>query len=402
MAVDVGKLGEIAGWLANGAPSPRPGVMMQRLCDGLGAAGIPVSRVGLFVRTLHPDIYGRNFIWRKGSPVAAGTADFDIRDTPEYQRSPLRTVFEQGREVRQSLLDGGGAGIPFFDDMRAEGVTDYIALPLFDVDGSAHASSWATYDPAGFDDEQLTRLRALMPALARVIEILGLRRVASTLLDTYVGNRAGERILAGQIRRGHTETMHAAIWLSDLRGFTSLSDRLPAGAVVNVLNLYFDCQVAPILKNGGEVLKFMGDGLLAVFPIEDESDTGDVCARVLQAARHSRANVATLRHECAGEMLENFRFGLALHIGNVLYGNIGGGNRLDFTCIGPAVNLAARMEKIAAKSNRAIVASAAFARQLKADWADLGEFPVAGFSSAQRVYGLADETPDSVTPQAPS
>jgi adenylate cyclase len=228
--------------------------------------------------------------------------------------------------------------------------------------------------------------------LARIIEIINLRRTASILLDTYVGNRAGERILGGQIRRGHTDTMHAAIWLSDLRGFTALSDRLPAETVVDILNQYFDCQVSAIRAHGGEVLKFMGDGLLAVFPIaEQEGDIHQVCTRVLEAARESRASVEAM-HYPIGEMLERFRFGLALHVGPVLYGNIGGGNRLDFTCIGPAVNLAARLEKIAGRLNRTIVASAGFAGICAGGWADLGEFPIAGFAKAERVYGLLDET----------
>jgi len=213
------------------------------------------------------------------------------------------------------------------------------------------------------------------------------------LLDTYVGNRAGERILAGQIRRGHTDTMHAAIWLSDLRGFTPLSDRLPAEAVVEILNHYFDCQVTAIREQGGEVLKFMGDGLLAVFPIaEQDGDPTEVCGRVLRAARASRASVDALEYPF-GDSVERFRFGVALHVGKLLYGNIGGGNRLDFTCIGPAVNLAARLEKIASNLKRTVVASEAFAGVCGSAWADLGAFPIAGFSNVQRVFGLRDEVP---------
>jgi adenylate cyclase len=277
--------------------------------------------------------------------------------------------------------------------MRTEGVTDYIALPLLSTDGAAHASSWTTKEPGGFSDEQLNGLRSLMPPLARLVEITNQRRRASILLDTYVGNRAGERILRGQIRRGHTETMHAAIWLSDLRGFTALSDRLPAETVVDILNVYFDCQVPAIRNHGGEVLKFMGDGLLAVFPIaEAEGDNRRVCANVLEAARESRASVDAINYRI-GETIERFRFGVALHVGKILYGNIGGGNRLDFTCIGPAVNLAARLEKIAGRLSRTIVASEGFAGICDGGWSNLGEFPIAGFSKAERVYGLADERP---------
>jgi adenylate cyclase len=277
--------------------------------------------------------------------------------------------------------------------MRAEGVTDYIAVPLRYIEGTVHASSWSTRQAGGFTDEQLNALRKLVPALARYIEIISLRRTATTLLDTYVGNRAGERIMGGQIRRGHTESMHAAVWLSDLRGFTALSDRLPAETVVDILNHYFDCQVDAIRAHGGEVLKYMGDGLLAVFPIDEYvGDAPQVCSRVLEAARESRSSVLDL-HYPIGDTIERFRFGLALHVGPILYGNIGGGNRLDFTCIGPAINLAARLEKIASRLHRTIVASEGFAGICSGGWSDLGEFPIAGFSKAQRVYGLLDEVP---------
>jgi adenylate cyclase len=387
-------LKRIADWLIDGARSVvSPPLMVAEICERLVAAGLPLWRVGVFVRTLHPDILGVNFIWKPGAEVAVGSADFDLLESPEFRNSPLAIVFGEGREVRHLIDDPESKRFPFLDDMRAEGVTDYIALPLHATDGTVHATSWTTRQPGGFSDEQLNGLRSLMPPLARVVEITNQRRKASILLDTYVGNRAGERILGGQIRRGHTETMHAAIWLSDLRGFTALSDRLPAETVVDILNHYFDCQVPAIRSHGGEVLKFMGDGLLAVFPIaEADGDIHQVCARVLEAARESRASVHAMQYPI-GETVERFRFGVALHVGKILYGNIGGGNRLDFTCIGPAVNLAARLEKIAGRLSRTIVVSAGFAGICAGGWTDLGEFPIAGFSKAERVYGLADEAP---------
>jgi adenylate cyclase len=385
---------KITDWLIDGARSAAsPPQMMADTCERIVQAGLPLWRVGIFIRTLHPDIFGRNFIWRPGAEVEVGTVDFHILDSPEFNSSPLAIVFRQGVEVRGRLDDPQSKRFPFFDDMRAEGVTDYIALPLLFMDGSVHASSWTTKQPGGFSDEQLNALRSLVLPLARLIEIVSLRRTASILLDTYVGNRAGERILGGQIRRGHTETMQAAIWLSDLRGFTALSDRLPAETVVDILNGYFDCQVSAIRTHGGEVLKFMGDGLLAVFPIDEYvGDVQQVCSSVLEAARESRANVDAM-HYPIGEAVEHFRFGVALHVGRILYGNIGGGNRLDFTCIGPAVNLAARLEKIAGRLHRTIVASEGFAGICAGGWTELGEFPIAGFSKAERVYGLLDETP---------
>jgi adenylate cyclase len=343
------------------------------------------------VTTLHPDTYGRSFIWRAGGDVAVNTADFDILQTPEFMRSPVVVVQTTARELRYRMDDPDGRRFPLFDDLRNEGVTDYLALPLLYTDGTVHVASFTTKELSGFTDEQLAVLRKVVLPFSRVGEIMAMRRTAATLLDTYVGNRAGERIWAGQIRRGHAEEMQAAIWLSDLRGFTALSDRLPAATVVDILNQYFDCQVPAIRKHGGEILKFMGDGLLAVFPIARDGDLGEVCAACLEAGKEARANVDAM-HYPSSDGIERFRFGVALHIGAILFGNIGGMSRLDFTCIGPAVNLAARLEKIASKLHRTVVASAAFAGACHNDWTDLGEFPIAGFSRAQRVFGLHDET----------
>jgi adenylate cyclase len=387
--MDTVELEKLVKWLGSSAVTPVE--VLSGTCERLVAAGVPLWRVGIFVRTLHPDAFGRSFVWRPGADVVINTAGFDLPDSPEYKRSPLAVLYASGQEVRYRLNDPESRRFPFFDDMREEGVTDYIALPMHFTDGNTHATSWTTKAPGGFSDEHLAALRAVVQPFARLAEIFAMRRTAAALLDTYVGNRAGERIWAGQIRRGHAEAMQAAIWLSDLRGFTALSDRLAARTVVDILNQYFDCQVPAIRKHGGEILKFMGDGLLAVFPIaKDGGDLGEVCARVLQAAREARASVEAMRYP-VGEGDERFRFGVALHIGEILFGNIGGMSRLDFTCIGPAVNLAARLEKIAGKLSRTVVASAVFAGVSKDGWTELGEFPIAGFSKTQRVFGLRDE-----------
>jgi adenylate cyclase len=386
-------LQELTAWLIDGAPSCTPVSLLSETCERLVAAGLPLWRAGAFVKTLHPDAFGRSFIWRQGADVVINTADFDFPDSPQFRQSPLALLFGSGQEIRYRLDDPATRRFPLFDDLRAEGITDYVALPLLFTDGTTHASSWTTKHPDGFSEAQISVLRTIVRPFARLGEIFALRRTAATLLDTYVGNRAGERIMAGQIRRGHAETMQAAIWLSDLRGFTALSDRLAPEIVVDILNQYFDCQVPTIRQHGGEILKFMGDGLLAVFPIaKDRGNVSEVCARVLKAAREARTNVDAMQYP-SGEGGERFRFGVALHIGGILFGNIGGPSRLDFTCIGPAVNLAARLEKIAGRLARTVVASEAFAGAGSGDWTDLGEFPVAGFSKAARVYGLADETP---------
>jgi adenylate cyclase len=391
--MDTSELDRLTRWLMEGARSaPTPATFLKEMCERLVAAGLPLYRVGAFVQTLHPDVFGRSFVWREGADeIVVTTANFDLPDSPRFKNSPLAILYASGHEVRYRLDDPESKRFPFFDDMRTEGVTDYIALPLLFTDGSIHASSWSTRAEGGFTDVHLAALRDVIPPFSRLGEIHAMRRTAAALLDTYVGNRAGERILAGQIRRGHAEEMQAAIWLSDLRGFTALSDRLVPETVVDILNQYFDCQVPVIREHGGEILKFMGDGLLAVFPIaKDGGNLSEVCGRVLQASRKARTNVDAM-HYPSGNVVERFRFGVALHIGGILFGNIGGISRLDFTCIGPAVNLAARLEKIAGKQRRTVIASAAFAGACADDWVDLGEFPIAGFSQAQRVFGLREE-----------
>ena len=391
--MNIAELQKLNDWLIDGGRSATsPSKFMAECCERMVAAGLPLWRVGVFVRTLHPEIYGRNFIWKPGAEVEIGTVDYHILESPDFHTSPLIIVFQQGVEVRARVDDPVSKRFPIIEELRAEGVTDYVALPLPFIGGTVNASSWTTKQPGGFTEEQLAALRSLSKPLARVVEIISLNRMAASLLDTYVGNSAGERIMGGQIRRGHTETMNAAIWLSDLRGFTALSDRLPAETGVDILNQYFDCQVTAIKKHGGDVLKYMGDGLLAVFPIDEYVvDERQVCSHVLEAAHETRASIAELKYP-VGDAIERFRFGVALHVGRILYGNIGGGNRLDFTCIGPAVNLAARLEKIASQTKRTIVASEGFAGICRGGWSDLGEFPVAGFAKAARVYGLADET----------
>jgi hypothetical protein len=216
--MDATSLRKVSDWIIDGARSAAtPSQMMAECSERLVQAGLPLWRVGVFVRTLHPEIIGWSFIWKPGEEVHVGTVDFNFRATPEFTFSPLAVVFRDGVEVRADPRGPDSERFPILVDLRAEGVTDYLALPLMFMDRAVHASSWTTKQPGGFTDKQLDAIRSLMAPLARYTEIVSLRRTATMLLDTYVGNSAGERILGGQIRRGHTETMQAAIWLSDLR-----------------------------------------------------------------------------------------------------------------------------------------------------------------------------------------
>jgi adenylate cyclase len=382
----------IVDWLIDGARSaPLAQEVLTELCERLVAAGLPLWRAMVFVRTLHPEVVGRRFIWRPDTGTIVTDGGFDLLERDVFRNSPMVYVSETGAALRRRIEDAGcPMDFPVLYDLRDEGVTDYVVSPLHFTDGTFHSASWATRRPGGFAAAELALIDSIVGPLTRVAEIRAYFRVAGNLLATYVGKNAGERVLAGRIRRGDTEQIHAAIWLSDMRGFTRLADRLPAQALVDLLNRYFDCQVPAIAEHGGEVLKYIGDGLLAIFPIGAAADAGKICASAFAAALAARANVKALRAaEGDGEAV---RFGLALHVGDVMYGNIGSGNRLDFTCIGPAVNLAARLEKIAGRLGRTVLASQEFATRYCRHLVPIGKFAAAGFAEKQTAFGLDDES----------
>jgi adenylate cyclase len=374
-------------WLIEGAPSaPQPHDVLSTLCARLVACDVPLWRVVVFVRTLHPNVAAWHGDWRLGEPVRVTQMPHQAVAAALFANSPLGSVCRNGRALR-CRSDGTHRRCDFsgFELLRADGVTDCWITPLVFSMGEINAASWATCEVGGFTDQQLGRIEQLLAPLARVAEIHTLRRTAINLLDTYVGHRSAERILAGAIRRGDTEAIHAAIWLSDMRGFTYLADRLPAAELVALLNRYFDCQIPAITRNGGEVLKFIGDGLLAIFPV---NGTGaESCAAALAAAEEASAAVATMA-TAPDIALHRVRFGVALHLGEVEYGNIGGKKRLDFTCIGPAVNLAARLEQLAGRLGRTIVASSAFSRHCAPPLLPLGEFTLPGFARSETVFSV--------------
>jgi adenylate cyclase len=380
-------------WLVDGARSARqPQDVLTQLCARLLACGLPLHRVAVFVRTLHPNVMGRRFLWRRGEGVVVTEAEYGITDTDTYLRSPVPVVFERGETIRRRLADPACPNdYEILAEMRAEGVTDYLIQPLPFTNGEVHAVSWTTRRPSGFSDDDMAALEAIRPPLARLAEVYALRRVAATLLDTYVGRDAGERILQGQIRRGDIERIDAVILLSDLRDFTAHSDRLPGEAVIRMLNAYYDGLVPALEAHGGEVLKFLGDGLLAIFPVA--GDPAVACRAALAAADQARAALREGNPERAARGEPELRFGLALHLGEVLYGNIGSAGRLDFTTIGPAVNLTARLENLARDLGRDLVASAAFACHCPAALHSLGTFRLRGFQAPQEVFAPADGAP---------
>jgi len=356
--------------------------------EQLVLAGIPLFRLAYFQVTLHPEFAGKGYVWRRGQGVQVGIrAHGDNQDT-EYRDNPLPVVFEQQKTVRVRLQQIEPQA-PLLKELKAEGATDYVALPLIFSTGHVDALSVVSDHPDGFSMTDLDRMFLLQFAFTRIVETHSLRDMAVNLLNAYVGRAAGARILAGEVRRGEGQTIDAVIWICDLRGFTRASDALPRDTIIALLNDYFDAMGAIVTDAGGEILKFMGDGMLAIFPVPDGDDAAETARRASRAAASVSDAMLVLNRirSAAGE--PTVRFGLALHIGEVMFGNIGASQRLDFTVIGPAVNHAARLEKLCGPLDRPVILSAAMAGLLPDGEVQLlGRHELKDIDEPQAIYGL--------------
>jgi adenylate cyclase len=365
--------------------------LLRGLCERLLEAGLPLARASFHIRTLHPELFGMGFYWQRGTEeIRVFRAEHGIQQTPLYQRSPMRLLFEGASAVRQRLDlpdTGFDFDFPLLEELRAQGLTDYVALPMTFSDGKIHGTTWSSDRPGGFTTEDLRQIYDLLPLFALLLEIHLDRRIAVNLLDTYVGRAAGERILRGQITRGSGETVRAAIWFCDLRGFTELSERTDRDTLLACLNQYFDCMAGPVEKHGGEILKFIGDAMLAMFPL----DAAQACPRALQAAIDARAAMDRLNSERHRRGEQALGFGIALHAGDVMYGNIGAANRLDFTVVGPAVNLASRLERLCRTLGLSFLISDTFAGMCAcADYRSLGTHRLIGIARPVEVFTVPE------------
>jgi adenylate cyclase len=374
--------GPLVDWLAERAVAPGGlPAFFAELCERLAAAGVPVWRATLGLERLHPEESGSTVIWRDGSLTREVRPRAGILTSDAYLRSPTRVVDETGRPFRRRLAAEGDLGMPLLEELRAEGATDYVMLPLAFVDTTRTAVvSFATKAPGGFADAAVAALDLAARLASPYFERAVLRKIAVDLLAAYLGPAAGRRVFDGHVERGDVETVTAAVWFCDLRGFTALSERLPRREVIALLNRFFDATGGAVEDHGGEILKFMGDGLLAVFPVE--GDAGVTCARALDAAAAAGRAVEALAAE-GGPAL---RFGLALHLGEVEFGNVGTRHRLDFTVIGPAVNHASRLEALTKDLGEPVLASAAFARAAARPMRRLGSFALRGVQGEVEVF----------------
>jgi len=352
------------------------------------AAGIPLWRLAYFQMTLHPEIAGKAYTWRRGGRAVTGEAPHGLRQEARFRDGPLRSVFEERKTLRVRLEDSEPTA-PVLRELKGDGATDYVALPLVFSTGRVDALSVVSDAPGGFSHHDLDRMYMLQFAFTRIVEIHSLRDTAVYLLDAYVGREAGQRILAGDIQRGGGQAIEAVIWYCDLRGFTKLSDRMPRDVVIALLNDYFGATGAAVTAAGGEILKFMGDAMLAIFPVANPAARPEAVAQAVHAAMAASDAIAALneRRHAAGD--PTIRFGLALHLGEVLFGNIGASARLDFTVIGPAVNHAARLEKLCSALAAPVVMSEAVAALLPHDQVEpLGAHSLKDIAEPQTVYGL--------------
>lgn len=375
-------------WLVDGAPgAAAPTDVVTRIGAELLDEGIALDQLTSFVATLHPDVYGRMFTWTPGGAAQVEELSYTHTQSPAFATSPLAVVARDKRELRRRLDEPGGTrDFPQLAELAAAGYTDLVVLPMVFTTGEGHAFTLATRRPSGFRDDELAAFRHVVRPLARLAEILALRRTATNLLSTYVGRNAGDRVLAGRIKKGDIEDIRAVIWFSDLRGFTQLSQRASPRVVIDALNQAFDCQVAAVDRHGGEVLKFMGDGMLAIFPIAESIDAA--ATRAVQASRDAFTSLGALNATRAKLTEPPLRFGVALHVGEVAYGNIGGASRLDFTAIGPAVNLASRIEGLTGKLDKRVLLSEALAKACSAPTRAVGRFELKGVAGEQEVFEL--------------
>lgn len=361
----------------------------------LNNVGLPIDRSTLHLPQLHPQIRARTVLWEAEAggameiPRVHGVEQSDL-----FLKSPVRLIFEGAPPIRRRLAwPDCPLDFPITEELKRAGYTDYAARPLPFSTRYINTLTLASKRAEGFNDLDVATVEAAMPLFGVLLELRNVYRTAGTLMETYLGARSGRRVLAGTIQRGHVERINAVLWISDMRDFTGLSTALPMTAVIELLDEYFEAMSEPIEAQGGEILKFIGDAVLAVFPIEEkhEGDVGQACRASMTAARAALANVERLSARRTAADKQPFRCGIALHVGDVMYGNIGAAGRLDFTVVGPAVNLVSRIEALNNRLDLPLVFSADYAAHWGGAARSLGRHDLKGFATPQEVFTLARE-----------
>lgn len=390
---------EMTDWLIdqglNGTPIKQ---FLPALADRLNGLGASLKRVNLGSEVLHPTIDSRSFHWTRESGVEMTMLDHGTleEDGPDWIQSPFRhIIINREKSLRRKLGEGAPTGeFPLLDRFAREGATEYAAFAVSYGDGATLAamdgmiSSWLTDAPGGFGNAQMAVIESIQKPLALAFNRNILHATTRTLLGTYLGEDAAKRVLAGNIERGRAEGIRAVIWFSDLSGFTRVADTIDRHLLLSLLNDYAGIVVDTLEAHGGNVLKFMGDGMLAIFPGERIEDA---CGHALQAAREAIDAAVALSAKRSADGLPTTDLYLALHQGELLYGNFGGRSRLDFTVLGPAVNEASRMAALSRSIDQRVIVSSAFAEACggKRDrLVSLGRYALRGVTRPQELFTL--------------
>ncbi len=352
-----------------------PAELTEQFAQHLLKIGVPLWRFNINIWTLHPELAGQRFTWsRDGDGVVESDTPHGALQHPAYLNSPVRHVSEGLGGVRQRLdVDEPEFRFPIMEELRAHGGTDYVAMPLPFSEGQFQTMTMATDHPAGFSTANLGQVFEAVFALGRFYEVLTLRRNATVLFDTYLGKRTGRQVLGGLTHRGDGEDIRAAVLYCDLRDSTTLQESLSREAYLNLLNDFFERAAEPIMAAGGEVLKYIGDAVLAIFPLEgDDADDETISATCRQARETAQEIVSRVAAMPARSDRPALQCAIGLHFGDVMYGNVGTPKRLDFTVIGTAANVAARLSQECKALEQSLVLSADVARHAPENLHSLG------------------------------
>jgi adenylate cyclase len=378
---------EFAPWLVARAATADPmNELHEAFCERLVAFGLPLWRSSLGLELLHPEESGAQFIWTRAGSEIRNAIRQGVAASPDYLASPVKVVDDTGKAYRRRL-DRPIDDMPMLETMRLDGVTDYFILPLPFHDTNRTATiSFATKSDSGFAETDLAALATAAKLLSPYCESYVLRRIAIDLLNTYLGPRSGERVFNGAIDRGSFDVIEAVFLMADMRGFTRFSETQPIGEVITALNQFFDAIVGAVEAEGGEVLKYMGDGLLAIFPAR--GDLAAACKSALAAARAALVNLEAVNRARAEANHGPLATAMSLHAGEVAYGNIGARLRLDFTTIGSAINVTSRLAGLAKQLDVPVVVSSIVHQYADEPLHPLGEHGLRDIEGLEAVYTL--------------